>query len=90
MPETQTEHVSAKVHLGRVIRRIRKDHRLNQNELANRMGIPRDTLGRFERGDRVPRPTEWVQLHTALQPTHSEHLELHEHILTVLIGTPAV
>ena len=41
-------------HLGQAIRELRREAGMSQTELASALGIARNSLARYERGERVP------------------------------------
>ena len=43
----------------------RKSHRINQASLANRLGVSKNTISRWEVGERIPCPALMRAIHAA-------------------------
>lgn len=61
--------------LGENIKKLRKKLHMTQNELAEKAGISRVTIGFYERGDQEPPASRLIQICNALNVTPNELLD---------------
>lgn len=47
--------ILVKSNIGRKLKRIRLEAGLSQKDIADRISVRRETIGRWERGDNIPR-----------------------------------
>ncbi len=49
-------------HLGERIRKFRKENNLTQQQLADLLGVSRESISMYERGERTPRYEKLIKL----------------------------
>jgi len=60
--------------IGERIREIRKQKKITQADLANRLGIPYQGIGQWERGERLPKKETLLRIIEALDISYSDFL----------------